>query len=319
MIARLMSDMQKMRVITKSLMDSNETVKVPEPAGVGDSSGYFNTYAHYGIHHQMLQDQVRTETYMNAILNNSESLQNKSVLDLGCGTGILSMFAAKAGAKQVFAVDNSSVIYQAMDIIRENGFSNKIILIHGQIETTRLPEKFVVDIIVSEWMGYFLLFEGMLDSFVYARDRYLNPNGGQLLPNRCTLHLVGCADPERHATLIGFWDNVYGFKMSCMVPEVIPEASVEIVPVESVITTDAIILDLNLYTCSKDSCNFQTEFQLTALDDGGITSIVGYFDTFFTSLPNNVEFSTGPKATPTHWKQTVFYLKEPINVTKGNI
>ena len=46
----------------------------------------------------MLQDQVRTEGYMNAILKNKEAFKDKVVLDVGCGSGILSLFAAKAGA-----------------------------------------------------------------------------------------------------------------------------------------------------------------------------------------------------------------------------
>ncbi|KAK6472559.1 oxidoreductase HTATIP2-like [Huso huso] len=57
---------------------------------------YFSSYGHYGIHEEML----------------------KIVLDVGCGTGILSMFAAKAGAKKVIGVDQSEIIYQAMDIVR---------------------------------------------------------------------------------------------------------------------------------------------------------------------------------------------------------
>lgn len=61
-----------------------------------------------------------------------------------------------------------------------------------------------VDIIVSEWMGYFLLFEGMLDSVIHARDKYLKP-GGLLLPNRCTINLVGYADEARHTEYIDFW------------------------------------------------------------------------------------------------------------------
>jgi ribosomal protein L11 methylase PrmA len=44
--------------------------------------------------------------------------RGKTVLDVGCGTGILSMFAAKAGADKVFGIDQSEVIYKAMDIIR---------------------------------------------------------------------------------------------------------------------------------------------------------------------------------------------------------
>ena len=45
-------------------------------------------------------------------------LHVKVVLDIGCGTGILSMFAAKAGAKHVIGIDQSEIIYQAMDIVR---------------------------------------------------------------------------------------------------------------------------------------------------------------------------------------------------------
>ena len=93
------------------------------------------------------------------------------------GTGILSMFAYTAGAKQVIAVDNSDIIQSAKLIALENGFTDdQITFIQGDIEKLKLPvEK--VDIIISEWMGYFLLFEGMLDCVIRARDKWLSPNG----------------------------------------------------------------------------------------------------------------------------------------------
>lgn len=56
-----------------------------------DDSGYFESYAHFGIHHTMLSDKVRTESYRDAILKNSESMKGKIVMDLGCGTSILSL------------------------------------------------------------------------------------------------------------------------------------------------------------------------------------------------------------------------------------
>lgn len=61
---------------------------------------------------------MRTSSYQNAILNNKEIFTNKDILDLGCGTSILSMFAASAGAKLVIGIDQSDIIYHAMDIIR---------------------------------------------------------------------------------------------------------------------------------------------------------------------------------------------------------
>ena len=123
------------------------------------------------------KDKVRTEGYMNAIFENKNIFKDKIVLDVGCGSGILSLFAAKAGAKQVIAVDMSNIIEQAIHIARENGYEDKIVFLRGKLEEVKLPvEK--VDIIISEWMGYFLLFESMLDSVLYARDKYLEPNTG---------------------------------------------------------------------------------------------------------------------------------------------
>ena len=62
---------------------------------------YFDSYAHFGIHEEMLKDEVRTLTYRNSMYHNKHLFKDKVVLDVGCGTGILSMFAAKAGAKHV--------------------------------------------------------------------------------------------------------------------------------------------------------------------------------------------------------------------------
>ena len=81
------------------------------------------------------------------------------------------MFAAKAGAKQVYGVDMSGIVEQAKTIVETNGFKDKVTIIRGKIEEIVLPvEK--VDIIISEWMGYCLFYESMLDSVLFAR--YVN-------------------------------------------------------------------------------------------------------------------------------------------------
>ncbi|RZC40309.1 protein arginine N-methyltransferase 1 [Asbolus verrucosus] len=311
LLENAIKDISKMKEVTRTLVEVGDVaVKNTLPSNVGHlplgcDSDYFNSYSHFGIHHDMLnvrhQDQVRTESYRDAILNNSDSFKGKTVLDVGCGTGILSMFSAKAGASKVYGIDQSDVVYKAMDIIR--------------IEDTDLPvEK--VDIIVSEWMGYFLLFEGMLDSFIYARDRHLAP-GGLILPNKCNLSLVGCSDAERYDKLINFWDDVYGFSMKCMKNEVLTEAFIETVPQNSIITDPIVLSEIDLNKCTVTTCDFNCKFILRAIKDGVLTSLAGYFDTFF-DLPNSVQFSTGPQAPKTHWQQTVFYLKDPIELKTGN-
>lgn len=72
----------------------------------------------------MLKDEVRTETYMDSIKRNPHLFEGKVVLDVGCGTGILSMFAAKAGAKQVIGIDCAGIARQAKQIVRDNGLSD---------------------------------------------------------------------------------------------------------------------------------------------------------------------------------------------------
>ncbi|XP_026464868.1 protein arginine N-methyltransferase 1 [Ctenocephalides felis] len=318
-ITMILNDMEKMKSITNNFIENlnaNEEGDLRPINSVGGldiehDEGYFNSYAHYGIHYEMLSDKVRTESYRNAILKNSNTFKDKEVLDLGCGTGILSMFSAQAGAKHVTGIDMSDIIYNAMDIVRENGFGSVITLLKNRLEDIEFPiQKF--DIIVSEWMGYFLLFEGMLDSVIYARDNYLKP-GGIILPNRCNISIVGSGDIEDHNSYVNFWKDVYGFKMSCMKTNMLKETSVEIARKEHLITDPCIIVDIDINNCTTECVNFTYDFSLTCKKDGYLTSLIGYFDTFF-ELEVPVEFSTGPYTEPTHWKQTIFYLKNPIEV-----
>jgi protein arginine N-methyltransferase 1 len=70
---------------------------------------YFNSYSSIHIHETMLKDRTRTETYKSACLDNKDQFKDKIVLDIGCGTGILSIFAAMAGAKHVYGIDNAEI------------------------------------------------------------------------------------------------------------------------------------------------------------------------------------------------------------------
>ncbi|XP_067000773.2 uncharacterized protein Art3 [Anabrus simplex] len=316
-IQNMLVDMERMRQVTQNLVNDGQGEPDVEKSAkniyLKDDEGYFNTYDHFGIHHEMLSDKVRTSSYHEALVKNAASLSGRTVLDLGCGTGILSLFAASVGAGHVIGIDKSNIIYSAMEIVRENNYHNKITLKRGMIEDTELESK--VDVIVSEWMGYFLLFEGMLDSVIYARDKHLVKDG-KLLPNRCSISLVGLADKERYQELIGFWSNVYGFNMNCMRQKVVYEPTVEVVPSDKVITSTSTLLELDLYTCTTESLDFSSEFTLHINEDDTLTALVGYFDVHF-DLPHAVSFSTGPQATPTHWKQTVFFLPQPVPVKKG--
>ncbi|XP_077564886.1 uncharacterized protein LOC144180417 [Haemaphysalis longicornis] len=275
-----------------------------------DDVSYFESYDDHTTHLKMLSDRPRMDSYRRAIeLNADACIRGCTVLDVGCGTGILSMLCARAGARFVTGVDRSNIVFQAMDIVRENGLSDKVSVVWGTAEELELPDR--VDVLVSEWMGHFLLSEGMLESVIDARDRLLKP-GGLMLPSRCHLYLAALNDPELHQEMVGFWGNVEGFRMSCMRKEMLAEAHVLTVTAAKVCSTrPALLLNLDLNMCRMEDTDFATDFELELLPGTQrVTALVGYFDCIF-ELPVPVVLSTAVDAEPTHWQHTVFLLEEP--------
>jgi protein arginine N-methyltransferase 1 len=137
------------------------------------------------------------------------------------------MFAAQAGAAHVYGVDCSSIIEQAQKIIYANGFSDEITLIKAKMEDVELPVP-SVDIIISEWMGYFLLYESMLNTVLYARDKFLK-EGGIIFPDKAVMYLCAVEDEQMKRERIDFWDNVYGFDMSALKEVALKEPVVDVV------------------------------------------------------------------------------------------
>jgi len=117
------------------------------------------------------------------------------------GLTVYVRFAVKAGAKHVIGVDMSSIIEKAREIVEVNGMTSKITLLQGKMEEVTLPFP-KVDIIISEWMGYFLLYESMLDTVLYARDQYLVEHG-KIFPDKATIYLAGIEDGEYKDDKIG--------------------------------------------------------------------------------------------------------------------
>ncbi|GAA94110.1 uncharacterized protein L969DRAFT_16328 [Mixia osmundae IAM 14324] len=280
---------------------------------------YSDSYAHFGIHEEMLKDTVRTETYRNSILQNKHLFKDKVVLDVGCGTGILSLFAAKAGARKVIGIDMSGIIDQAQMIVKANGMEDVITLIKGKMEEVELPEGIKqVDIIISEWMGYFLLYESMLDTVLLARDKYLAP-GGMLFPDRAKLYMAGIEDADYKEEKIGFWDDVYGFDYSCIKEIALKEPLVDTVDLRAVVTRPCLVRDFDLLKVTKEELTFVAPFELTCTRRDYVHALLAWFDVAFEASHKPISFSTGPHAKYTHWKQTVFYLGDAVTVDEDDV
>lgn len=232
-----------------------------EPGEVAVAEKEHPFYRYYGqLSHQqnMLQDSVRTGTYYNAVCYNVKDFEGKVVLDVGTGSGILSLFAAQAGAKKVYAVECSGMVRYARRLVKENGLDEIIQVILGKVEEVELPEK--VDVIISEPMGFFLVHERMLESYITARNRFLKPEG-KMFPAIGVMYVSVFSDDGLYKEIKGksnFWNNedFYGFDISTLKDDAQREAFnqpvVGYIPVETLITAT--------------TCTHQIDFEKDSLE-----------------------------------------------------
>ncbi|KAJ4870929.1 putative histone-arginine methyltransferase 1.4 [Raphanus sativus] len=178
---------------------------------------YFHYYGQLLHQQNMLQDYVRTGTYHAAVMENRSDFAGRVVVDVGAGSGILSMFAALAGAKHVYAVEASEMADYARKLIAGNPLlAERITVIKGKIEDIELPEK--ADVLISEPMGTLLVNERMLETYVIARDRFLSPNG-KMFPTVGRIHMAPFSDEFLFVEMANkalFWQqqNYYGVDLT---------------------------------------------------------------------------------------------------------
>lgn len=300
-----------------NINENSEQPVCKEPDEMTSKDYYFDSYAHFGIHEEMLKDEVRTVTYKNSMLHNKHLFKGKTVLDIGCGTGILSMFAAKAGAARVIGIECSGIVNLAERVIKDNGFADRITIVKGKVEEVELPDGIEkVDIIISEWMGYCLFYESMLDTVIYARDKWLKSDG-LMFPDRATLYITAIEDRQYKEDKINWWEDVYGFNMSCIREVALKEPLVDVVDPKQVVTSYCLLKEVDLYTVKPEDLSFMTPFTLVMKRDDYIQAFVTFFSVQFTKCHKPTGFSTSPDAAYTHWKQTVFYIDQSLTCKKN--
>lgn len=315
------------------------------------NESYFGSYSSFAIHREMLSDKVRMDAYGQAILKNPSLLNGAVVMDVGCGTGILSLFSAKAGASRVIAVEASAKMAAvASQVAKDNGLwlsksqsgvdgpqKGVIEVVHGMVEEIDKAvelQPHSVDILLSEWMGYCLLYESMLGSVLYARDQWLKP-GGAILPDTATIFVAGFG---KGATSLPFWENVSDFDMSCIGKELVIDAAripiVDVVDSQDLVTSSAILQSFDLATMKPNEVDFTatatlelkpnaSENRLTHSNSETCCwcyGVVLWFETGFTSrfcreIPTVL--STSPYTPTTHWSQTILTFREPIAMGFG--
>ena len=314
----------------------------PVDKGV-DYAQYFCTYAFLYHQKEMLSDRVRMDAYFNAIFENKHHFNGKTVLDVGTGSGILAIWSAQAGARKVYAVEATKMSEHARSLVRANNLQNIIEVIEGSMEEITLPEK--VDVIISEWMGYFLLRESMFDSVICARDRWLKPTG-VMYPSHARMWMApirtGIGDHKMgdYQSAMDDWHNFvdetktyYGVDMSTLTKPFSEEQRKYYLQTSlwsnlhphQVIGTAAIIKEIDCLTATvNDIEKVRSKFSLSITMDNMLCGFGGWFDVHFRGrgedpAEQEIELTTAPSVDcGTHWGQQVFLLHPPTHVNEGD-
>ncbi|KAL9879547.1 protein arginine N-methyltransferase 1-B-like [Glossina fuscipes fuscipes] len=267
---------------------------------------------------QSLKDKIRIVSFKSAILHNKHLFRGRVVLNLNCGVGLFALFAAKAGAARVFAVDNSNVLYYTKLIVQNNGYNDIIEVMKGEITEIELPVD-EVDIIVCDWMGQALLYQSTCVDVLYARDKWLKKSGGLIFPDKARLFVAAIEDERHKNENIEWWQHVYGFKMNCLREVAIREPRHHHVKVEQLLSKQYPIHMLNLNKATCEDLYIRSKYKLHMQRSGRMDGIVLFFHVYFTKSHTRLAFSTDPWSPLTNWLQTVFFLDQSLSVNVNSL
>jgi SAM-dependent methyltransferase len=246
-------------------------------------------------HARLLADVHRLDAFERAL--RARVRPGDVVLDLGCGTGILAMLAARRGAR-VHAVESMPVVRLARELVAANGVSHCVTVYHADLTT--LPPVDLVDLVVGDFLGGFLVDDGMLPA-VQAAGRWLKPGGG-FCPSRVQLHLA----PVGGFALAGvdvFRDPFYGLDLRAALPHALGECARANLPAASVLASPALYYD---YLPPAAPEPFDRELRFVVERAGVLRGLAGWFTA---ELAAGVTLSTAP-GIETHWGQRLFPLDD---------
>uniref|UniRef100_A0A0D9X2S8 Probable histone-arginine methyltransferase CARM1 n=2 Tax=Leersia perrieri TaxID=77586 RepID=A0A0D9X2S8_9ORYZ len=285
---------------------------------------YFHYYGQLLHQQNMLQDFVRTGTYYAAVMENRSDFEGRVVVDVGAGSGILSLFAAQAGARHVYAVEASEMAEHAQRLISGNpSLGQRITVIKGKVEEVELPEK--ADILISEPMGTLLVNERMLESYVIARDRFLVP-GGKMFPTTGRIHMAPFSDEYLYVEMANkalFWQqhNFFGVDLT-------PLHGLAFQGYFSQPVVDAFDPRLLVsppmhhtldFTTMKEEDLYEIDIPINFVASVGtrVHGLACWFDVLFNGSTVQRWLTTAPGSPTTHWYQLRCILSQPLYVMAG--
>lgn len=270
-------------------------------------------YAQASIHRWMLRDEIRNEAYRTAL--RWAVKPGHSVLDMGAGTGILSVFAAQAGASHVYAVERTTIVEMARRMMQRNRLEDRVQIIHSDLEDASLPGK--VDVLVSEWMGGLGVDENMLAPLVMARDRWLKP-GGTIIPARVTAMLAPAWVAEFDEAICHWQSHPHGVDLGEIAVALASEVHMTQIPVgmADLLSPPQELWSHDAYTCTLEEADrsFVATLEFLATRRGKLNGVVAWFTA---DMGGGVTLTTAVDAPVTHWGRLLFPIRRNVEVVEG--
>lgn len=269
-------------------------------------------------HFEMLADTQRNDAYQQAI--EKAVSQSTKVLDIGTGSGLLAMMAARAGAQQVVACEmHERLAATAQEIVALNGYADQIKVYNKKsaelILGKELPEK--VNLIISEILDVGALGEGVLPSIRQAVTNY-GTDQVKLIPAGLQLYGQLVEIPGR--SIIAPVRTISGFDLSPFEQYRIPDEYFRVIlRAEKYRTLSPVVplMDVDFYQLPPalpEDQPRETLLQFPILEDGQMQAVIFWFDLH---LDEEITVSSGPTGDLEHWGQALFCFPNPRAVQAG--
>lgn len=254
----------------------------------------------FNFHRSLIEDSARTNAYRAAI---EEVVREGDVVaDIGCGTGILSMFACRAGARRVYAIEEEPVIEIARELVKANGFDDRITFVAGSSRDATLPER--VDVVVTETMGNNGLDEEIAGTIAHAREAFLK-EGGTIIPRAIEVIAVPVERPSFHEQ----WNAQYGLDFSPVREHVVNLFHPVAIAHSELLATPATIARV-------DAPAVRGSTSWTVHRDGVLSGIAVWFRA---ELTPRITIANEPESEFPSWKQSFFPIAAQRAVRAGEI
>jgi len=231
------------------------------------------------------------------------------VLDVGCGLGILAMFACQAGAGHVYAVERTDVIGVARELAQANGFADQITFLHDDVRNIELPKP--VDVIVSELISKAVVGQGMAELIGHCRDQFLRA-GGIIIPHSARLMLAPVQSPERFTKLTFPSAAQYGLDFSLAEQMALNDTTSDKIKPDELLCPPQPTFHYEAATTEGPSLAGSAEFEFDT--EATMHGFAAWFDA---QLHESVTLDNHPPGI-TAWDNLYLPLPQPVAVAPGN-